>query len=49
MKKKQIQKTKKTKKIKTELKANVKFLSLDFNPIDTNYVLDIHKYLMKKT
>ena len=27
----------------------VKFFSVDFNPIDTNDVLDIHKYLMKKT
>ena len=39
----------KTKKSKTGLKTNVKFLSLDFNPIDTNDVLDIHKYLRKKT
>ena len=25
-----------------------KFLSVDFNPIDTKHVLDIHKYLIKK-
>ena len=25
------------------------FFSVDFNPIDTNDVLDIHKYLMKRT
>ena len=24
-----------------------KLLSIDFNPIDTNNILDIHKYLMK--
>ena len=24
------------------------FFSVDFNPIDTNNILDIHKYLMKK-
>ena len=24
------------------------FFSVDFNPIDTNDVLDMHKYLMKK-
>ena len=23
------------------------FFSVDFNPIDTNDILDIHKYLMK--
>ena len=27
----------------------VKFFSVDFNPIDTNNILDIRKYLMKKT
>ena len=26
----------------------VKFFSVDFNPINTNNILDIHKYLMKK-
>ena len=27
----------------------VKYFSVDFNPIDTNNVWDIHKYLMKRT
>ena len=48
-KNKKNKKQNKTKKSKTGLKTNVKFLSLDFNPIDTNDVLDIHKYLRKKT
>ena len=34
---------------KIGLKGVVKFFSADFNPIDTNEILDIHKYLMKKT
>ena len=34
---------------KTGLGVAVKFLSVDFNPIDTNNVLDIRKYLMKRT
>ena len=29
--------------------GNLKFFSADFNPIDTNDVLHIHKYLIKKT
>ena len=33
---------------KTGLKRSVKFLSFDFNLIDTNDVLDIYKYLMKR-
>ena len=33
---------------KTGLKGVVKFFSVDFNPID-NGILDIHKYLMKRT
>ena len=33
----------------TGLKEAVKFFSVDFNPIDTNQILDIHKYLMKGT
>ena len=33
---------------KTILKGVVNFFSVDFNPIDTNDILDIHKYLMKK-
>ena len=32
---------------KTGLKGSVKFFSVDFNPIDTNDILDIHRYLMK--
>ena len=33
---------------KTGLKGSVKFLSVDFNAIDTNDILDIHIYLMKE-
>ena len=33
---------------KARLKRNKRFLSIDFNPIDTNDTLDIHKYLIKK-
>ena len=29
------------------LKGIVKFISADFNPIDTNNILDIRRYLMK--
>ena len=36
-------------KKKTRLKGNVNVFSVDFNPIDTNDILDIHKYLMKGT
>ena len=32
-----------------ELGEVVKYFSVDFNPIDTNDILDIHKYLIKKT
>ena len=32
---------------KRGLKGIVKFFSVDFNPIDTNDILDTHKYLMK--
>ena len=32
---------------KTGLKEIVNHFSADFNPIDTNDILDIHKYLMK--
>ena len=39
----------KKKKKKKGLKRVVKFLSVDFNPIDTNNSLDIRKYLMKRT
>ena len=34
---------------KTGLKGVVTFFSVDFNPIDTNNILDIHKYLKKIT
>ena len=34
---------------KTGLKGTVKFFSVDFNTIDTNGILDIHRYLMKRT
>ena len=34
---------------KTGLSGIVKFSSVDFNPIDTNDISDIHKYLMKRT
>ena len=34
---------------KTGLKGSVKFLLVDFNPIDSNDILDIHIYLMKGT
>ena len=42
------QKTQKKKK-KTGLKGVIKFFSDDFNPIDTNNILDNHKYFMKRT
>ena len=32
---------------KIGLKEIVKLISVDFNPIDTNNILDIHRYLMK--
>ena len=34
--------------IKTGLEGVVKFFSVDFNVIDTNDILDFHRYLMKK-
>ena len=34
---------------KTELKGIVKMFSVDFNPIDTNDILDIRKHLIKRT
>ena len=34
---------------KTGLKGVTIFFSFDFNPIDTNNILDIHNYLMKRT
>ena len=36
-------------KNKTGLKEVVNFFYLDFNSIDTDKILDIHKYLMKRT
>ena len=33
----------------TELKGTVKSFSVYFNPIDNTEILDIHKYLMKRT
>ena len=32
---------------KTGSKGIVNFFSVDFNPIDTDEILDIHRYLMK--
>ena len=32
----------------TGLKGAITFFSIDFNPIDTNNILDIHKCLIKK-
>ena len=34
---------------KTELKGVAIFFSFDFNPSDTNDIIDIYKYLMKRT
>ena len=31
----------------TRLKGIVNFFSIDFNPVDINHILDIHKYLME--
>ena len=33
----------------TGLKLVVKLFSVDFNPVNTNDILDIHKYLIKGT
>ena len=38
-----------TKKKKNRNKRIVKFFSVDYNHIDTNDILDIHKHLMKGT
>ena len=35
--------------VKNGLKESVKLFSIDFKPIDTNDILDIHKCLMKAT
>ena len=32
-----------------KIKRNCKFFFVDFNPIDTNDILDIYKYLTKAT
>ena len=34
---------------KIGLKGVVKIFSVDFNPIDNNDIIDIHKYLMERT
>ena len=34
---------------KTGLRGVVNFFSVDFNLIDINNILDIHRYLMKRT
>ena len=34
---------------KNRIKRNCSFFSVDCNPIATNIILDIHKYLMKGT
>ena len=34
---------------KTGLKRIVKTFSVDFNPIDTNNILDVYKYLLRTT
>ena len=36
-------------KKKTGLKGVENFFSVDFNPMDTNNIIDIHKYLMERT
>ena len=36
-------------KKKTGLKGSVNFFSVDFDAVDTNNILDVHRYLMKKT
>ena len=32
---------------RTALKGSVQFFSVDFDPIDTDDILDIHRYLIK--
>ena len=34
---------------KNGITRSCNFFSADFNPIDANDILDIHKYLMKRT
>ena len=31
------------------IKKSCKFFSFDFNPIDTNNIIDIHQHLMERT
>ena len=38
----------KKKKKKTELMGSVKLFSVDYRSINTNEILDIHKYLIKE-
>ena len=38
-----------TTKIYQFIAKSCKFFCFDFNPVDTNVILDIHKYFMKKT
>ena len=47
MKKTKTKKKQKKTKNKTGLTGSVTFFSVDFNPIDTNDFLDIHRCLMK--
>ena len=37
------------KKKKTRTKRSCKIFSVDFNPIDTKNILEIHRYLKKRT
>ena len=39
----------KKKKKKKRIKRNYNFFAVDYNTTDTNYILDIHRYLMKKS
>ena len=39
----------KKKKKKNRIKRSYKLFTVDFNPIDTNDILDIHRYSMKRT
>ena len=36
-------------KKKNRIKRSSKIFSVGFNPIDTNDILDVHKYLMNRT
>ena len=37
------------KKKKNRIKRSYKLFTVDFNPVDTNDILDIHRYSMKRT